>query len=135
MSEPKYDPFNDYYEILGIREDATPDEIKSAYRIKAKEVHPDKGGSSSSDEEMKYVNSAWEILYDPFKRKVYNQSRFAYFEELKEQEKEVEYVHSESSSSIWSGIAVALGVVALFLAIVFAIKAITEEEEQPVLES
>lgn len=50
-----YDPF----QVLGIAVDATDDEIKKAYKERAKACHPDKGGS---DEEMAKINIAYEII-------------------------------------------------------------------------
>lgn len=60
---------NNPYEDLGISKDATPDEIKKAYRKKAKENHPDSGGDR---EKFEIVNKAWEILRDPDKRSYYD---------------------------------------------------------------
>jgi len=58
-----------YYEILGVKETATQEEIKKAYRKKAVEHHPDKGGS---EEVFKKIASAYDILGDENKRKDYD---------------------------------------------------------------
>ena len=57
------------YEVLGIIRTATPSEIKSAHRQKAKQHHPDLGGS---EEAIKRVNLAWEVLGDPAKKQNYD---------------------------------------------------------------
>lgn len=59
----------DLYKILGISKKATAEEIKKAYREKAKELHPDKGGD---EEDFKELNEAYEILSDEEKRAVYD---------------------------------------------------------------
>jgi molecular chaperone DnaJ len=60
----------DYYEVLGIGKDASPDEIKKAFRKKAIEFHPDRGGDETK---FKEANEAYEVLGNPEKRKRYDQ--------------------------------------------------------------
>lgn len=45
-------PYNDPYAILGIQKNATKDEIKKAYHSKAKELHPDVGGSTQAFQDL-----------------------------------------------------------------------------------
>lgn len=61
----------DYYKILGIERDATPDEIKNRFRKLAKEFHPDKIKDQTQDL-MTRINKAYEILSDSEKRKSYD---------------------------------------------------------------
>jgi molecular chaperone DnaJ len=60
----------DYYEILGVKKDASPDEIKKAFRRQAIEHHPDRGGDEAK---FKELNEAYEVLKDEGKRKRYDQ--------------------------------------------------------------
>ena len=60
----------DYYNILGVNKDASQDEIKAAFRKKAHEHHPDKGGDA---EKFKEANEAYQVLGNPDKRKQYDQ--------------------------------------------------------------
>ena len=60
----------DYYKILGVARDATPEHIKKAYRKLARKYHPDAGGD---EEKFKDVNEAYEVLGDEKKRKLYDQ--------------------------------------------------------------
>lgn len=59
-----------YYDILGVSRNATPEEIKKAFRKQARKHHPDAGGS---EERFKEINEAYEVLSDPEKRKQYDQ--------------------------------------------------------------
>jgi len=64
----------DYYEILGVKKDATPEEIKKVYRKLALKYHPDRN-SSDGDAEKKFkeINEAYQVLSNPEKRVRYDQ--------------------------------------------------------------
>lgn len=59
----------DYYKILGVKKDASQDQIKKAFRRLARKHHPDAGGS---EEKFKQLNEAYEVLGDEKKRKIYD---------------------------------------------------------------
>lgn len=65
----------DYYETLGVSKDATPEQIKKAYREKAKAHHPDLGGDADI---FKEINEANEHLSDPDKRSKYDNPNSGY---------------------------------------------------------
>jgi curved DNA-binding protein CbpA len=58
------------YEILGVKANATIEDIKAAYKKRAKECHPDKGGSN---DEFAALSEAFEILSNPRRRKFYDE--------------------------------------------------------------
>ncbi len=66
----------DYYRILGIREDASEEEIKKRYRILAKKYHPDTNpGDREAEQKFKEAGIAYAIPGDPKKRREYDQMR------------------------------------------------------------
>ena len=70
----------DYYEILGIKRDAKPEEIKKAYRRLARKYHPDVNpGDKTAEERFKLMSEAHDVLSDPKKRSVYD--RFGQYSE------------------------------------------------------
>ena len=62
-----------YYDLMGIEADATPEQIKKAYRRKALQLHPDKRGNTpESQEEFTRMKQAYDVLSDLQKREVYD---------------------------------------------------------------
>ncbi len=66
---------NDYYKTLGVLEEASHKDIKSAFRRLARKYHPDRN-SNVSDDIMKNINIAFEVLSDPEKRNQYDKFTF-----------------------------------------------------------
>lgn len=73
---------SDYYEILGVSKNATPEELKRAYRKMALQWHPDKhqGDKKVAEEKFKEINEAYEVLSNPEKKAAYDQFGHAAFE-------------------------------------------------------
>ena len=60
--------YKDYYEVLGVKRDATESEIKSAYRKLARKYHPDVNKTKDAEQKFKDINEAYEVLSDKQKR-------------------------------------------------------------------
>jgi len=62
----------EYYELLEVSEDASQEQIKKAYRKKAKKYHPDSNSEEADEEKFKKINKAYDVLSDEEKRKKYD---------------------------------------------------------------
>lgn len=81
----------DYYQILGVRPDASQEDIKKAYRLYASKFHPDKhGGDKFFEERFKEIRSAYDVLGDP-------ETRAAYDRQLSSERTHDDEVHTEPS--------------------------------------
>lgn len=66
-------PQRDHYDVLGVRRDAAPEEIKSAFKRLASQYHPDRNqGDPSAHERFKEINGAYQVLSDPNRRGMYD---------------------------------------------------------------
>lgn len=63
----------DYYEVLGVKKDASKEELKKAYRKLVKKYHPDVNKEADSEEKFKEIQEAYETLSDESKRSAYDQ--------------------------------------------------------------
>ena len=70
MSEELKDEVVDLYEVIGVKKTATSNEIKSAYRLKVKKLHPDVDGGD--EEAFKTLSMAYEVLMDEELRTLYD---------------------------------------------------------------
>ena len=80
LHQIEYNPKKDYYLLLGTRPDSSLEEIKTIWKKKAFELHPDTKdeGRGTKDEDIRDINEAYSVLKDPEKRKVYDRKRALY---------------------------------------------------------
>ncbi len=72
----------DYYQSLGVRRGASPQDLKSAFRKLAMQYHPDRNpGDAAAERKFKEINEAYEVLRDDQKRAAYDQFGHAAFEQ------------------------------------------------------
>ena len=64
-----------YYALLGLESDASATAVKSAYRKKAAEFHPDRNTAADAPQRFREVQQAYEVLFDTVKRHAYDESR------------------------------------------------------------
>ena len=84
-------PSKDYYDILGVKRDATDKDIKQAYRRLARKLHPDVNPSDKSAEaKFKEVNAAFEVLSDKEKRRKYDKygDKWQYADQIEQAEQQ-----------------------------------------------
>lgn len=67
--------FKDYYDVLGVKPDASAEDIRSAYRKLARKFHPDVSKEKNAEERFKDINEAYEALREPDRRSAYDQAR------------------------------------------------------------
>lgn len=69
----------DFYKVLGVKKDASADEIKKAYRKLARDHHPDSNpGNAAAEERFKEISEAYAVLSSVDKRKEYDEQRSAF---------------------------------------------------------
>lgn len=71
----------DFYEVLGVSKNASPEELKKSYRNLALKWHPDRNKTPEATEKFKEINEAYEVLSNPEKKSAYDQFGHAAFEQ------------------------------------------------------
>ena len=100
---------HDYYEILGVKNGATEEELKKAYKKKAIKFHPDKNHSPKAEEAFKRISTAYTTLTDPKKKEIYDkygseeQFREKYYQEHQQQFNEQEIDPFDIFEAFFSG--------------------------------
>jgi curved DNA-binding protein CbpA len=92
---------HNHYENLGVQRNASPKEIKSAYRRLCSKYHPDRNQADNATQMMQVINEAWAVLSDVSKRKKYDAELARsdaiddLFREFEQKAAEEEYVSTE----------------------------------------
>ena len=68
----------DYYAVLGLKKDASDDDIKRAFRKLARQYHPDQNKAPEAEQKFKDITEAHDVLSDPKSRQEYDQARSLY---------------------------------------------------------
>ncbi len=71
----RYDPYADYYVVLGLSPNASQDEVQLAYRQRAKKLHPDRNPDGQATTQFQLLNEAYDALSDPTQRANYDSLR------------------------------------------------------------
>ncbi len=66
-----------YYEILGVDEDATQQDIKNAFKTRVKQVHPDHNDHPNAAQQFQQLKEAYDVLRDPESREKYDSDEFS----------------------------------------------------------
>ncbi len=96
-----------YYELLGVKKNASEKEIKKAFRKLARKFHPDVSDDPNADDKLAEINNAYEVLMDKEKRKEYDATLFNPFTAFTQFGKNNK--KSQSSSSRWEDLKDKLG--------------------------
>lgn len=76
----------DYYDVLGVRKDASQEEIKRAYKNLAKKLHPDSNSDDpNANDKFQEVQKAYDVLKDPEKRRTYDMAGHEGYQRMEEQ--------------------------------------------------
>lgn len=97
-------PFKDYYTLLKISQNATDEEISTAYRLQSLEWHPDRNPGLDTNKMMQEINEAKEVLLHPTRRKNYNQEYDIFKKNSNPQSHKIsvdETVTKERNQSYW----------------------------------
>lgn len=94
--------FKDYYEIMGLQRNASPQEVKQAYRKLARKYHPDVSKEADAEERFKELGEAYEVLKDPEKRRQYDKYG-QYWKEGGARQQQYQYAQGDGHSRGFNG--------------------------------
>jgi DnaJ-class molecular chaperone len=89
---------DDYYKILGVPQDASPEQVKNAYRDMALKYHPDKNHDADATKRMQEINIAYATLSNPDARKQYDLLYSTTFSQTKQSS----YAHSDQNATTYT---------------------------------